>query len=319
MPNRSHHNAAHRGMNRLRKRGLKHRTERAREAPSRTVHAVEIIDCMDLLRLLPEDSVQLIVCDPPYNLALAGWDRHPDYVAWASGWLREAERVLSPGGSMALFGGLQYQGEAGTGDLLDVLHHLRHHSGLLLFNLVVWHYPNGMSAHRFFANRHEEVALLAKTRDYVFDLDAVREPFDEETKRAYRRDRRLRPESIDKGKNPTNVWQIGRLSGNSLERVGHPTQKPVALIRRLVRALTYPGATVLDFFAGSGVTAVASILEGRHSIVADRDPSLMTYLPALLGRVATAGGGELPGRPVPHEILYDSLKEHPLFHAPPAG
>jgi len=63
--------------------------------------------------------------------------------------------------------------------------------------------PTALSAHRFFANRHEEIAWFGKTAKYYFDLDAVREPFDDATKAAYKRDKRLRPESVDKGKNPT--------------------------------------------------------------------------------------------------------------------
>ena len=77
-----------------------------------------------------------------------------------------------------------------------------------------------MSAHRFYANRHEEIAWFGKTAKYYFDLDSVREPFTEETKRTYMKDKRLRADSIEKGKNPTNVWRMPRLNGNSRERVG---------------------------------------------------------------------------------------------------
>ncbi len=135
-----------------------------------------------------------------------------------------------------------------------------------------------MSAQRFFANRHEEIAWFGKTDKYFFDLDAVRQPFDEETKKAYMKDKRLRAESIEKGKNPTNVWQLPRLNGNSKERVGHPTQKPRVIIQRLIKALSFPGSTVLDFFAGSGVTTRVAIEEKRHSIAADLSPSLHQYL-----------------------------------------
>jgi site-specific DNA-methyltransferase (adenine-specific) len=85
------------------------------------------------------------------------------------------------------------------------------------------------------------------------------------------RDKLLRKESIEKGKNPSNVWEMPRLNGNSLERVGHETQKPLEVIRRLVRALSYPGAVVLDLFAGSGSTTRVAIEEGRHSIAAECD------------------------------------------------
>jgi site-specific DNA-methyltransferase (adenine-specific) len=145
-----------------------------------------------------------------------------------------------------------------------------------------------MSAQRFFANRHEEIAWFGKTSKYYFDLDSVREPYDEVRKAAYRKDKRLRPESVEKGRNPTNVWQMPRLNGNSKERVGHPTQKPREVIQRLVRALSYPGSVVLDFFAGSGVTTRVAIEEGRHSIACDADPVAHDYLKKQLAMMSAA-------------------------------
>lgn len=267
-------------MNALRKAGLKHSSEALLSAPNTegTRHVFDVADCLDVLAKIPSDSIQLIICDPPYNILLADWDNHTDYIGWASQWLTEAERVLAPTGSIAIFGGLQYQGESGSGDLLSIISHMRQRSKMLLANLIIWNYPNGMSAQRFFANRHEEIAWFAKTKKYFFDLDAVREPYDEETKAAYMKDKRLNPESVEKGRNPTNVWRMSRLNGNSRERVGHPTQKPAAVIERLVRALSYPGSTVLDFFAGSGVTARVAIQEGRNSICSDADPVFRDYM-----------------------------------------
>lgn len=291
MGNRSHRNAGHRAMNALRKSGLKHSSEAllAAGAAGSTRHVFDVADCLDVLAKIPSNSVQLIVCDPPYNIMLAHWDDHADYIAWAKLWLAEAERVLTLTGSIAVFGGLQYQGEAGSGDLLSIISYMREHSKMLLANLIIWNYPNGMSAQRFFANRHEEIAWFAKTKKYFFDLDAVREPYDEETKAAYMKDKRLNPESVEKGRNPTNVWRIGRLNGNSLERVGHPTQKPAAVIERLVRALSYPGSTVLDFFAGSGVTTRVAIQEGRNSICTDADPAFREYMAKQLEFLAADG------------------------------
>ena len=278
-------------MNALNKAGQKHSSDAlvAADESGPTKHVYEVGDCLDVLAKIPDNSVQLIICDPPYNIQLAHWDEHADYISWASAWIAEAERVLSPTGSIAIFGGLQYQGEAGSGDLLSLISHMRTNSDMLLANLIIWNYPNGMSAHRFFANRHEEIAWFAKTKKYFFDLDAVREPYDEATKAAYMKDKRLRPESVEKGRNPTNVWRIGRLNGNSLERVGHPTQKPAAVIERLVRALSYPGSTVLDFFAGSAVTARVAIQEGRNSISSDADPVLREYMAKQLGFLRAEG------------------------------
>lgn len=278
MSNRSHQNAGHRAMNRLRREGQAHSSELDRPTLlGATEHRVIIDDVVNALSRLPAGFAQLAIVDPPYNLKMAEWDSPDGYVTWAAKWLAALERTLAPHGSLVLFGGLQYQGEQG-GDLLDIMHHLRGQASLRLVNLIIWNYPNGMSAHRFFANRHEEIAWYAKGAKYVFNLDEVREPFDPDTLRRYLRDPRLRSENVRKGRNPTNVWRIGRLNGNSRERVGHPTQKPRELIARLIRALSHPGHWVIDPFAGSGVTTRMAIELGRHSVAIDNDPSLNDFL-----------------------------------------
>jgi site-specific DNA-methyltransferase (adenine-specific) len=277
MANKSHFNSGHFAMNRLKKDGLSHSSAIAGIATAKTVHGVFIQDAVEFLKTLPDSSVQLILIDPPYNLDLDVWDSFNDYLDWAKGWLDQVHRVLSESGNCVIFGGFQYQ-DLKKGDLLEVLHYTRHHTDLRFVNLVIWYYKNGMSAHRFFANRHEEAVWLSKTNKYYFDLDSVRVPFDEATKEMYKKDKRLNPESIEKGKNPTNVWEIGRLNGNSTERVGHPTQKPAELIRRFVKGLSYEGSIVLDFFAGSGTTGRVCIEERRHSLLVDSDDKLNNYL-----------------------------------------
>jgi len=203
---------------------------------------------------------------------------------------------------------LQYQAEAGSGDLLSLMGWMRAHSRMLLANLIIWNYPNGMGAQRFFANRHEEIAWFARTPKYFFDLDAVRRPLDRQTLEIYKRDKRLNAASLEKGINPTNVWKIPRLNGNSKERVGHPTQKPKELIERLMLSLSYPGSTVLDFFAGSGVSTRVAIENGRHSISVDADIAFRTYLGRQLDQLA--GGG-----PATKFLLIEDQdwSRHPVF------
>lgn len=266
-------------MNRLKKRGGVHGSHIQIALPTKTIHGIFTEDAVQFLRKLPNNSVQLIVIDPPYNLDLAIWDTFNNYLDWARHWLDEIYRVLSHTGNCVIFGGFQYQ-DLKKGDLLEIMHYTRHHTNLRFTNLIIWYYKNGMSAHRFFANRHEEAIWLSKTDKYYFDLDSVRVPFDDETKKRYKRDKRLIPESIDKGKNPTNVWEIGRLNGNAVERVGHPTQKPTELIRRFVKGLSYPGSLVLDFFAGSGTTGRVCIEEQRHSMLVDSSNTLLRYFEA---------------------------------------
>jgi len=276
MANKSHFNSGHRALNQLKKNGVEHSASIKGKEIDKTIHALFIKDAIAFLKQIPDSSIQLVIIDPPYNLDLDYWDTYENYLDWAKTWLDEIYRILSDSGNCVIFGGFQYQ-DLKKGDLLEVLHYTRHHTKLRFVNLVIWYYKNGMSAHRFFANRHEEAVWLSKTNKYYFDLDDVRVPFDEKTRELYKRDKRLNPESVDKGKNPTNVWEIGRLNGNSTERVGHPTQKPVELIRRFIKGLSYKGSTVLDFFAGSGTTGRVCIEEQRHSILVDSDDKLNTY------------------------------------------
>ena len=275
--NKSHNNHALMSINRARKDNtFKHKTASDFHVPEESVIVLSIIDCCDFLRQLPDESVQLICLDPPYNLELAGWDIYENYIEWAAKWLDEAYRVLSKTGSLIIFGRIQFR-DVKSGDLIDIIHHVRYNTKFKLVNTIVWYYKNGMSAHRYFANRHEEVIWLVKSNDYYFDLDSVRVPYSQEDLKSALKDKRLNPENTMKGKNPTNVWQIGRLNGNSRERVGHPTQKPVEIIERIVRSLSYPGAVVLDFFAGSGTVGRVCIAEGRHCLMCDKDPTSNEY------------------------------------------
>lgn len=268
--NKSHSNSALMSINRMNANNIKHKSSIDFSVPELAKCIFFNEDCMKTLERLPDESVQLILIDPPYNLDLATWDNYENYIEWASKWLDEAYRVLSKSGNMVIFGGTQFQNEK-SGDLIEIIYHCRHNTNFRLVNTIIWHYKNGMSAHRYFANRHEEVIWLTKSDKYYFDLDSVRVKYNEKDLGLALKDKRLNPESVRKGKNPTNVWEIGRLNGNSRERVGHPTQKPLEIVRRLVKALSYPGSVVLDFFAGSGTTGRVCIEEKRNCIMCDKD------------------------------------------------
>ena len=305
MANKSHNNSGLRTIIQQRRDGIEHSTAVHVTEFDKTYHAIYIKDAIRFLRNLPDNSVQLVLVDPPYNLDLEYWDRFPNYLDWAKQWIDEIYRVMSDNGNCVIFGGFQFQ-DLKQGDLLEILHYARHNTKLRLINLIIWHYKNGMSAHRYFANRHEEAIWLSKTKKYYFDLDSVRIPYDKESKKAALKDKRLIPENIEKGKNPTNVWEIGRLNGNSSERVGHPTQKPAEIIRRFVRALSYEGSLVLDFFAGSGTTGRVCIEENRHSIMVDADKSLLDYFNKHLEKADLS-------KSKPYEVFTDISLEDYLF------
>lgn len=274
--NKSHNNSGLKAINKMNRDSIKHKTSVDFTIPEKTDCIFLNKDCLQLLKSLPDESIDLILVDPPYNLDLADWDTYENYIDWAAKWLEESYRVLSKNGNMVIFGGTQFQ-DVKSGDLIEIIYYCRHHTKFRLVNTIVWYYKNGMSAHRYFANRHEEVIWLTKTKQYYFDLDSVRVKYDEKELKLALKDKRLIPENVMKGKNPTNVWEIGRLNGNSLERVGHPTQKPLEIIRRLVKALSYPDSIVLDFFAGSGTTGRICIEEKRNCIMCDSDIETQVY------------------------------------------
>jgi site-specific DNA-methyltransferase (adenine-specific) len=125
------------------------------------------------------------------------------------------------------------------------------------------------------------------------------------------KDKRLRPESVEKGRNPTNVWRFGRLNGNGLERVGHPTQKPIALISRIIKSMSYEGSVVLDFFGGSAVTTRVAIELGRHSISTDKEPIILDYFAKHMHNWKSE---DILAPRIPHTILEaDQFMKHPVF------
>jgi site-specific DNA-methyltransferase (adenine-specific) len=293
-------------MNKFHREGIKHSSHIDHVIPDKTFTALCIRDSIEFIKQFPDSSIQLLVLDPPYNLNMAEWDNFTEYISWAKQWLNEIERVLLPSGNCVIFGGFQFQ-DIKRGDLLEIIHYLRHSSNLRLINLIIWYYKNGMGAHRFFSNRHEEIAWFSKTNKYYFDLDSVREKFDDNTLKTYLRDKRLNPEHLKKGKNPTNVWQIGRLNGNSLERVGHPTQKPKEVIRRIIRSLSYPGSLVVDLFAGSGSTGVVSIEEKRNCILVDNDKEMINCFKSLKNKKKCNYHSEILIDPEIKKLLKDNM------------
>lgn len=241
-----------------------------------TEHKIVISDVLECLKKIPDESIQLIVADPPYNIDIADWDYCDDYIEWAAQWIYEAYRVLKKTGNIVIFGGFQFENRK-RADLLELVHYIRNNTEFKLVNVIIWYYKNGITARRFYANRHEEIMWFAKSKKYIFNLDEVRIKYDDETLELYKKDKRLKLESLLKGKNPTNVWEISRLNSNSKERVGHPTQKPQQIIERIVKSMSDPGDMVLDIFAGSAITLKVCIENGRNSILCDKDIMLKEY------------------------------------------
>lgn len=248
-------------------------------------------DCTEVLCELPAESVDLIFADPPYNLQLRSelwrpnltkvdavdeaWDQFEDfaqYDAFCRRWLEGCRRVLKPDGTLWVIG--TYHNIFRLGTLLQ-------DAGFWLLNSVVWVKTNPMPNFRGrrLTNSHEILIWCARSPE-------SRYTFHYKTARAANDDLQLRAE-----------WHIPLCTG--AERVklngqkAHPTQKPEALLQRILLLCTRPGDVVLDPFLGVGTTAVVAKRLGRHYIGIELDPTYCQLAQARLAEVS----------PIPHALL----------------
>jgi site-specific DNA-methyltransferase (adenine-specific) len=212
---------------------------------------------------LPDASIDLIVADPPYGLGKdygndSDMRSGDDFLAWTREWLDLAIPKLKSSGSLYVFCTWQYAPE--------IFVYLK--SKMTMINEIVWdrRVPSMGGTTRRFTSVHDNIGFFAVSKDYYFDLDPVRIPYDAVTKKA--RSRKLFEGSkwLELGYNPKDVWSVSRLHRQHAERVDHPTQKPLEIVERMVLASCPPGGRVLDPFMGSGTTAVACARQQREFV-----------------------------------------------------
>ena len=222
-------------------------------------------DCIVEMDKLPADSARLVIADPPYFQVMVGetWDKQwaspGHYLNWNLRWMLSAMRILAPGGLLYCFGQ--------PGKREHVMLHLMSEATRLwhFHDLIIWDRVVGYNRRNdSFTPAYEMALVLRKEgRDAYFNRDAVREPYDEDTIMQYAKDKRYknpiqRLAHLRKGKELTNLWSIPSLKGSSKEKVGHPTQKPRAVIERIIQSHSIEGDWIVDPFLGSGTTAVAA-------------------------------------------------------------
>ena len=225
-------------------------------------------DCIREMAALPQGIAQVVIADPPYfGISGAEWDNQwsneADYVLWSEKWVAEAMRLLRDDGLAFIFG----QPGKRQHVFLHVVSSLcRRHA---FHDLLIWDRVVGYNERRdSFTPCYEMILVLRKSVRPKFRKDAVRVPYDPEVIARYLRDRRYkdrlaRLRHLEAGKFATNLLRMPSLKGNSREKCGHPTQKPVALIQRLIASASDCGDLVLDPFLGSGTTAEAAARLGR--------------------------------------------------------
>jgi modification methylase len=234
-------------------------------------------DCVENMRRLPDACIDLIFADPPYNLQLEGtltrpdssvvdavddeWDKFAsfgDYDAFSKAWLAECRRILKPNGTLFVIG--SYHNIFRVGTVLQDL-------GFWLLNDIVWRKANPMPNFRGrrFTNAHETMIWAsrdAKARNYTFNYEALK---------AGNEDCQVRSD-----------WFLPlctggeRLKGDDGAKA-HPTQKPEALLARIIMAASNAGDVILDPFFGTGTTGAVAKKLGRHFIGLERDPTYIGH------------------------------------------
>lgn len=232
--------------------------------PKEWLDRIVLMDCIEGLRRLPDNSVELIVVDPPYNLEkdFGPWKekkRKKEWLPWCKTWLQECERILKPNGSIFVYG---------------IHHHLcwlqcyLYELGLVYRRQIIWFYENGFAGYTKTLSAHYE-PILWFSKGNAYTYHPIREP--------YKSTQRLKHRITKNGKewkpNPEgrlagDVWCFPTLAGRRFrdEKVDHPTQKPMSISLRIINHFSNPGDLVLVPFAGSGSECLAAKMSARHFI-----------------------------------------------------
>ena len=226
-------------------------------------------DALAGLARIPDGAVDLILTDPPYTLGkdygnASDQQTVADYLRWTEQWIDTALPKLKANGSLYIFTTWRFSPE------IFVMLKQR----MAMMNEIIWdrRVPSMGGSVRSFSSVHDTIGFFVKRKDYYFDLDAVRIAYDAATKKARSRSIFIGAKWLEVGYNPKDLWSVSRLHKEHPERADHPTQKPLEIIERMVKASCPPGGVVLDLFMGSGTTALAAKRCGRDFVGFELNP-----------------------------------------------
>lgn len=228
-------------------------------------HRIIKSDALKALKEVVEDeSVDLIFVDPPYNIGKNfngykdKWVKDEDYLYWCYEWLDLCIKKLKPNGSMYVMTATQFM------PFYDIF--LRDKINIL--SRIIWYYDSsGVQAKNYYGSLYEPILYCVKDVDkYTFNADDIRVNAKTGSERKLIDYRKNPPQVYNSKKVPGNVWEFPRVRYRMDEYENHPTQKPVALLERIIKASSNEGDIVLDPFSGSFTTAFAAKKLNRKSI-----------------------------------------------------
>lgn len=261
--------------------------------------------CLDLLRTIPDESLQLIVTSPPYNIGKEYEKKlHLDsYLKQQAEVIAECVRALLPSGSICWQVG-NYVDKGSIIPLDTVLYPIFSNLGLQMRNRIIWHFEHGLHCSRRFSGRYETIMWFTKSDNYTFNLDPVRVPQKYPGKKYFKGPKIGQYSGNPLGKNPGDLWVIPNVKSNHVEKTEHPCQFPVELIERLVLSLTDEGDWVFDPFLGTGTSIIAAIRHARRGAGAEIVPK---YIKIAHHRIEQEIEGTLRTRPMDRPV-YDPVK-----------
>lgn len=261
-------------------------------------------NCLDLLKSIPDETLQLVVTSPPYNIGKEYEKKlHFDlYIEQQVRVIKECVRVLSPNGSICWQVG-NYVDKGAIVPLDTVLYPVFNSLGLKMRNRIIWHFEHGLHCNRRFSGRYETIVWFTKSENYIFNLDPVRVPQKYPGKKYFKGPKTGQYSCNPLGKNPGDLWVIPNVKSNHIEKTDHPCQFPVELIERLVLSLTAEEGWVLDPFLGTGSTVIAAIRHGRRGVGSE---TVGKYVDLAYGRIGKEIEGTLQTRPMDRPI-YDPI------------
>lgn len=228
--------------------------------------------CEDILPTLKNNSVDLIITSPPYNLNKEYEKKMclVDWVEFQYNIISECVRVLKDSGSICWqVGNYVEKGEVYPLDLF--IYDIFKEYNLKLRNRIIWTFNHGLHCKNRLSGRYETILWFTKTDDYIFNLDPIRIPQKYPNKKYYKGPNKGKLSCNPLGKNPSDVWEITNVKNNHPEKTEHPAQFPEELVKRLVLSLSDEGGLVLDPFGGSGTVGKVCGDNNRDFILIEKE------------------------------------------------
>jgi adenine-specific DNA-methyltransferase len=230
-------------------------------------------DCIELMNKLPNNCINLVVTSPPYNIGKEYEEVRDiqNYINWTEQWTEMISRLITENGAFWL--NLGYVSLPERAKAIPIPYLVWSKIDLFLIQEIVWNYGAGVAGKLFFSPRNEKWLWYVKDQyNYTFNLDAVRDPNVKYPNQ--KKNGKLKCNPL--GKNPTDVWQIPKITSgknrSSPERTPHPAQFPVDLVSRIILACSNKDDIILDPFSGSGSLLEAAVITGRKAIGFEIEP-----------------------------------------------